>query len=272
MMNRGRLSQFEQRIAQLVEGSFARLFAGRLHPHEVATRLARAMEDNARTASDGTLLAPNIYTVRLNPEDYTALLAAQPDLALSLSGGVIELAMRAGMYLAESPVINLGSDDTLALYEIVVEAAHIAGAYAPTEAMEPASAAPAPPAPISPHNPQLIVQGTDTIALTRPVINIGRRRDNHIVIDDPRVSRAHVQLRLRFERYVIYDLDSKGGTFVNGHRITECILKPGDVISLAGVKLVYMEDDSGSASRDTPIDTQFNLSQVHPAPDGDSTL
>jgi hypothetical protein len=272
MMNKGRLSQFEQRIAQLVEGSFARLFAGRLHPHEVATRLARAMEDNARTARDGTLLAPNIYSVRLNPEDHTALLAAQPDLALSLSDGIIELAVRAGMHLAESPTINLAPDTTVTLYEIVVEATLSAGAYSPTEAMEPVSAPPPLPAPVSPRNPQLIVQGTEAITLTRPVINIGRRRDNHIVIDDPRVSRAHVQLRLRFERYVIYDLDSKGGTFVNGHRITECILKPGDVISLAGVKLVYMEDDSSSISRDTPIDTQFDLNQVRPAPDGDSTL
>ncbi len=73
--------------------------------------------------------------------------------------------------------------------------------------------------------------------------NIGRRHDNHIVIDDVRVSRVHVQIRLRYEHYVLYDLTSTGGTLVNGPQVNECILNPGDVISLAGVMLVYVEDE-----------------------------
>jgi pSer/pThr/pTyr-binding forkhead associated (FHA) protein len=62
------------------------------------------------------------------------------------------------------------------------------------------------------------------------------------VIDDARVSRSHAQLRLRFGHYVVYDLGSSGGTFVNGQRIEECVLRPGDVISLGGVPVIYGED------------------------------
>jgi pSer/pThr/pTyr-binding forkhead associated (FHA) protein len=41
---------------------------------------------------------------------------------------------------------------------------------------------------------------------------------------------------------VIYDLGSSGGTLVNGDRVSECLLQPGDVINLAGVQVIYGED------------------------------
>ena len=93
-----------------------------------------------------------------------------------------------------------------------------------------------------PSNAFMIVGGTKIVPLKSSVINIGRRLDNHIVIDDPRVSRAHAQLRIVKERFVIFDLNSSGGTFVNGERIDQSVLYPGDVISLAGVTLIFGQD------------------------------
>jgi pSer/pThr/pTyr-binding forkhead associated (FHA) protein len=92
---------------------------------------------------------------------------------------------------------------------------------------------------IIPEEAYVIADGAKVIPLTREVINIGRRLENHVVIDDPRVSRSHAQLRAIKGRYVIFDLNSTGGTFINGQRITQSVLYPGDVISLAGVTLVY---------------------------------
>ena len=104
-------------------------------------------------------------------------------------------------------------------------------------------------------NPQLIVNGTTNFPLNRSVINVGRRGDNHLILDDQRVSRLHAQLRLRLGRYVVYDLNSTGGTSVNGQRVTEAILQHGDVISFAGVTAIYVED--GSGVHRVPTDTQL---------------
>jgi pSer/pThr/pTyr-binding forkhead associated (FHA) protein len=43
---------------------------------------------------------------------------------------------------------------------------------------------------------------------------------------------------------MIFDLNSTGGTFVNGKRVTQSMLYPGDVISLAGVPLIYGQETS----------------------------
>jgi pSer/pThr/pTyr-binding forkhead associated (FHA) protein len=96
-----------------------------------------------------------------------------------------------------------------------------------------------------PSNAFLIIGGTKIVPLTRSVVNIGRRLDNHVVIDDPRVSRAHAQLRIVRDRFVLFDLNSSGGTFVNGQRADQSVLYPGDVISLAGVTLIFGQDLPG---------------------------
>ncbi len=90
-----------------------------------------------------------------------------------------------------------------------------------------------------PEDAFVIVDGVKVIPLTTPLVRIGRRLENNLVLDDPRVSRTHAELRAINGRYVLFDLNSTGGTFVNGLRITQSVVYPGDVISLAGVNLVY---------------------------------
>jgi pSer/pThr/pTyr-binding forkhead associated (FHA) protein len=88
----------------------------------------------------------------------------------------------------------------------------------------------------------LIIEGVKIYPLQESVINIGRRVENQIVIDDPRISRNHAQLRAIKGHFVLFDLDSTGGTYVNGQRTRQTVLYPGDVISLAGVTLVFGHD------------------------------
>jgi pSer/pThr/pTyr-binding forkhead associated (FHA) protein len=66
-----------------------------------------------------------------------------------------------------------------------------------------------------PINAFLIVGGTQVFHLDADTINIGRKLDNHLVIDDPRVSRYHARMRSLSGRFMLYDLGSSGGTFVN---------------------------------------------------------
>ncbi len=253
-MNKGRFTRFEQRIEQIVEGSFARLFAGRLYPREVATHLARAMEDNVRPGPDGGLASPNVFVVHLNPDDYLALMEAQPNLVQSLAETVVDLANQGEMRLSTAPIVTIEPDQAVLPHMIEVVARHEAPASRSTQVLQPLATPESTP---TPRNAQLIVSGSRYVPLTRPVINLGRRQDNHIVIEDMRVSRSHAQLRLRFGHYVLYDLGSSGGTFVNERPIIECILKPGDVISLAGVPLVYIEDDISTSRRGIESDTQI---------------
>jgi pSer/pThr/pTyr-binding forkhead associated (FHA) protein len=94
-----------------------------------------------------------------------------------------------------------------------------------------------------PPNAFFVIKGAKFYPLAKSIINIGRRLENDLVIDDPRVSRNHAQLRAIEGHYVLFDLNSTGGTFVNGIRITQTIIYPDDTISLGGVTLTFHQDN-----------------------------
>jgi len=88
----------------------------------------------------------------------------------------------------------------------------------------------------------LIMEGVNVIPLDKVVVTIGRSRDNIIIVDDPRVSRHHVEIRVIRGNFVLFDLGSSGGTYVNGRRTGQVILYSGDLISLAGISFVFTTD------------------------------
>jgi pSer/pThr/pTyr-binding forkhead associated (FHA) protein len=93
-----------------------------------------------------------------------------------------------------------------------------------------------------PENAFLIIEGTKAVPLSQSVITVGRHHDNMVVIDDPRVSRHHMELRAIQGRFILFDLGSSGGTYINGQRTSQAIIYPGDVISLAGVNIHFVRD------------------------------
>jgi hypothetical protein len=113
-----------------------------------------------------------------------------------------------------------------------------------------------------PENAFIIVNGLETISLTQSVFNIGRRLGNDLVIEDTRISREHAQIRAVKGQYVIFDLNSTGGTFVNSVRISQQSLFPGDVISLAGVPLVYGQDNPPAHAQTGPVEPFFNPNPI----------
>lgn len=60
---------------------------------------------------------------------------------------------------------------------------------------------------------------------------VGRGEHNHLVLDDYRVSRQHSRVALERDGYVVYDLNSSNGTFVNGEAIRRHALKVDDEVS-----------------------------------------
>lgn len=96
-----------------------------------------------------------------------------------------------------------------------------------------------------PTNAFLIVNGAEIFPLTKPVIRIGRMADNDLVLPDSRISRYHAQLRADNGLYVLVDLKSTGGSSIDGKRVHKAALKPGNVVTLAGIPLIYGENAPG---------------------------
>ncbi len=85
----------------------------------------------------------------------------------------------------------------------------------------------------------LILPNKDIFPLRRTITQIGRKNDNHLIIDNPTISRNHAQIRNINGNFMVFDLNSTSGTFVNGVRVHQTLLRSGDVISLANYPLVY---------------------------------
>ena len=244
-----KIERFEALAEQLAKGTFIRLFAGRLRPLEVVTHLVRAMKDHQVLSPDGVPQAPTHYWIYLHPGDCVALETEQQALEVELAHDVAELAAQSGLELEVVPSVRVLPNKDVAAHQVRVDARWMPKAASDrtreerTREMEPGqdevgeeSAA------IPPGRPFLIVQGQRHVNLVHPVVSVGRSLDNSIILDDQRVSRRHAQLRRRYGRYVLYDLASSGGTKINGYPIEECVLHSGDVISFAGVQVIYGED------------------------------
>ncbi len=66
---------------------------------------------------------------------------------------------------------------------------------------------------------------------------IGRVEDNTFQIAEPSVSSHHCEILLRGSDVVVKDLNSTNGTFINGEKISESVLKPGQVLRLGQIEL-----------------------------------
>jgi pSer/pThr/pTyr-binding forkhead associated (FHA) protein len=79
---------------------------------------------------------------------------------------------------------------------------------------------------------------------------LGRGRDADIRLHSLEVSRRHVKIECSQGRCTLADLQSANGTFVNGVRVTQVLLSPGDRLRLGDVELTYL-----SGERDLSCET-----------------
>jgi pSer/pThr/pTyr-binding forkhead associated (FHA) protein len=78
-----------------------------------------------------------------------------------------------------------------------------------------------------------------TFYLDEPVVSIGRLVSNDICLEDPFVSRHHCLIRKEDGQYVIEDLNSTNGTYVNGDRVNACSLKEGSLIRIGTARFEF---------------------------------
>ena len=66
---------------------------------------------------------------------------------------------------------------------------------------------------------------------------VGRVSDNTFEIPESSVSSYHAEILLRGNDVIVRDLDSTNGTFINGEKVTEAVLKPGQILKLGTVEM-----------------------------------
>ena len=254
----GRLDQLEAQLQTFIEGKLARLSPLRGQQDNLARRLVGVMRAGAIATGDGVLLAPDRFTVLTHPSQAGTISDDQKMLD-ELADLLQEIGKAANLHFIQPPIVSIASNEDVSPNQIDVITRFSESALGKTSDM----ADLANDADVSSSvSAFLIINGIQVFALDKAVTNIGRRSNNHLVIDDPRISRQHAQIRASRGRFEIFDLNSTGGVFINKQRVTQSVLRAGDVISLAGIPLIFGQETTMGKTQE--IKTTANGTQPDP--------
>ena len=78
-------------------------------------------------------------------------------------------------------------------------------------------------------------------SLVSEAVQLGRHPNSDVLLDDVSVSRQHARIVRRTDSYVVQDLGSLNGTYVNGERVDEAPLRHGDEVQIGLYKLVFVQ-------------------------------
>lgn len=250
------LRNLEAKLGGLVEGAFGRAFRTSVQPVELAHKLAKEMEDN-QMASVSRVYVPNHYRVFLSPKDREQFTSYEPALRKELSDYLLEHARQESFALSTRPQVEFHTDERLDLGEFGIQAQLLA----PPEEEDEGPATPGPSSgdfghtmvyspskdvrriePADDRRQALLVGGGRRNVLSGSRVVVGRSREADIVISDPNISRRHAELRRGDEGWQIVDLGSTNGIKVNGRRVDQQALQPGDQITVGVTDLTFELD------------------------------
>lgn len=250
------LKNFESKLERLIEGGFKSAFKSEVQPIELARKLSREM-DAHRAASVSRTYAPNEYTVWLSPKDREQFAHYEDGLQRELSLYLLEHARKRGYSLISRPTVDFDTDDRLELGLFGIQARLADAPEEEVQPVEPQEASghtqvynvrdlQAPPMDLDrPQNPvaarAVIESGDRRFALTPPSTVIGRGRDADVRLDDPNISRTHVQFRVEGGDWVVVDMGSTNGSRLNGGSLNAPTpLRSGDVVELGNTVLKFV--------------------------------
>jgi hypothetical protein len=242
------LRSIEQKLEGLFEGTFRSAFKSEVKPIEIARKLAKEMGDN-KTVSISRTYVPNQYTVYLSPQDRGQFEGWEDAARKELSDYLLQYARDEGLTLTTRPTVDFATDDRLGVGEFGIQAMLIRTpedeqaepeqadfghtmVYSPSRDARPLEA------PVAQGRALLVGAGKRTVLSGARVV-LGRSRDCDIQLDDPNTSRRHAEVRRDGDAWVIVDLGSTNGIKVNGSRVAEAELHPGDEVTLGLVRLRF---------------------------------
>jgi hypothetical protein len=132
--------------------------------------------------------------------------------------------------------VTFEQDDALTPGQFHVHSASVRGNVAPS-----AASAPPPPAPQSAPNlrhPLIDIDGQRYL-LTGASTIIGRGSEADIVVDDPGVSRRHLEIRVTPDAVVATDMGSTNGLFVEGHQVPAATLLDGNSLTIGRTRIMF---------------------------------
>ncbi len=202
---------FEARLERLVESTFGRIFRSDLQPAEFGRKLRRAMDDHRVVSAAGRTVVANRFDFTVAPVDADALEGMLGTLRRELAELARAHARDEG-YVFVGPVeVSVVDDVAVARGTIELDARMVEG----VGALPPGS---------------LLLPTGDRVPLGEYVVSIGRHDDCTVVLADPNVSRNHAEVRPSGDGFAVVDLGSTNGTKVNGVRVAEHQLRPGDEV------------------------------------------
>jgi hypothetical protein len=246
------LRNLESKIADLVEGTFGRVFRSEVRPVELARGLVKEMDEH-KTVSVSRVYAPNEYVIWLSPEDRAKFEGVEHEIGDELGAYLLEHARREKLALVSRPDVTFETDEALKLGEFGIQARlvrAVAGAdqpqaeqgdhghtmvYSTSERLqeELASSRGGGRGPESPGRAMVLAEGKRMVVGSSGAV-LGRSRDCDVTLADPNVSRHHAEIRPDGRGgWVVEDLGSTNGVKVNGRSITgSSPLEPGARIAL----------------------------------------
>ena len=211
--------------------------------------------DAHRSASGSRVYVPTQYPVWLSPEDRERLEGYERALEQELSAYLLEHSRRHDYALLTRPEVKLETDDRLRLGEFGIQTRLVKPparqGEQPSQGEEGHTMVyTAPPKQTRPRKREPAARLTETRAIVSlddrryvldgPVSVLGRSRECDCVLDDPNVSRRHAELRRgNTGDWRIVDLGSTNGVKVNGRRVDDSRLSPGDEVILGTTKFTF---------------------------------
>lgn len=94
-----------------------------------------------------------------------------------------------------------------------------------------------------------LIVNKQIIPLVKRVTTLGRQFENDLVFHEEYLSRYHAAIIYENGEYVLHDKQSTSGTYVNSRKVDRCVLNSGDLISLANIYIMFVNNNPKIAGR-----------------------